>query len=286
MSKRLRAGKHWRRLRFGLSTLLNIKKLGFFIPYRYAADLVEPKTYGALEPLFAQGEVQFERFLTAAEAHIDHLVDFSRAPEPHPRLNQDWFPGLDAIAAYTIVRKLKPARIVEVGSGHSTRFLSLAVQDENISTQIDTIDPVPRADIAALPSVRLHQHLVQDTPDTLWEGLGPNDIVSLDGSHILAPGTDVDMFLTTILPKIAGNPVLHIHDMTLPDAYPADWAWRGYNEQGAMAGLIASGAYEVLWSSHYVATRMESRLERSPLRELPRNKHAIETSLWLTPSRN
>lgn len=277
------ASKKWRRLRFGLSTLLGLKQLGFFIPHRYAADLQTPTTYPALEALFDASVDRYEEILQAAENHIDQLRDFVRAPSPNPRLNQDWFPGLDAIAAYTIVRSRKPKRIVEIGSGHSTRFLSLAVADDNLSTQIDTIDPAPRADIKALPHVTLHQHLVQETPDALWDGLGPGDIVSLDGSHILMPGTDVDTFLTTILPKIAGKAILHIHDITLPDAYPQTWSWRGYNEQGAIAGLVASGAYEVLWSSHYVATRLKDRLSGSVLRELPRAKNAVETSLWLTP---
>ena len=279
----MKGQKPWRRLRFGLSTLLGLKQLGYFIPYRYAADLNPPQSYPALEPLFAASQGRLEELLDAASGHIDQLVDFSRAPAPHPRLNQDWFPGLDAIAAYTLVRDRKPARIFEIGSGHSTRFLSLAVADENLSTKIDTIDPAPRADISNLPGVTVHQHLLQETLENFWDQIEPGDFVSLDGSHILMPGTDVDAFFTSILPRIASKAVLHIHDITLPDAYPDQWAWRGYNEQNAVAALISSGAYDVLWSSHYVATRLKDRLDSSGLRDLPRSENAIETSLWLLP---
>ncbi len=275
--------KPWRQLRFGLSTLLGFKQLGFFIPYRYAAQLNEPQSYPALEPFFAAGEQRYEDLLALAETYIDQLTDFSRAPVPPPRLDQDWFPRLDAIAAYSLVRRCKPARVFEIGSGHSTRFFSLAVADAGLATTIDTIDPSPRADIAQLPNVTLHQNLLQDTPREFWQEVHEGDFVSLDGSHILMPGTDVDTYLTSVLPQIAGKATLHIHDITLPDAYPKAWGWRGYNEQSAVAGLIASGAYEVLWSSHYVTTRMGARLGNSPLSDLPCSDNAIETSLWLTP---
>src|SRR3546814_16899896 len=56
----------------------------------------------------------------------------AKAPPPAPRFSQNWFPTLDAVAAYTLVRRHGPARIVEVGSGHSTRFLCRAVADAGL----------------------------------------------------------------------------------------------------------------------------------------------------------
>ena len=46
------------------------------------------------------------------------------------------------------------ARIIEVGSGHSTRFMLQAVADGDFSCAVTAIDPAPRAAIDALP-VRL-----------------------------------------------------------------------------------------------------------------------------------
>ena len=46
-----------------------------------------------------------------------------------------------------MVRSLRPRRIVEVGSGHSTRFLARAVADGGLDTRITAIDPRPRASI-------------------------------------------------------------------------------------------------------------------------------------------
>lgn len=275
--------KPWRRLRFGLATVLDLQKRGYFIPYRYAGQTTVPRAYPALEPAFAAAVPSFDRIMAAAETHIDLLTDLSRAPDPRPRLEQDWFPCLDAVAAYTVTRLHKPSRIVETGAGHSTRFFALAAMDEGIPTEIHAIDPAPRADLSAYGRVRRHSHLLHETPTAFWDEIGEGDIVSIDGSHILMPGTDVDYFLGDVLPRIAGRAILHIHDIFLPDAYPPSWDWRGYNEQNAVAGLIASGAYDILWASHYVRARFGDRLAASPLGQLALKPGAHEASLWLAP---
>ena len=63
------------------------------------------------------------------EQYAAELEAIGSAPPPAPRWNQDWFPRLDAAAAYAMVRNTRPRRIVEVGSGHSTRFMARAVAD-------------------------------------------------------------------------------------------------------------------------------------------------------------
>ncbi len=275
--------KHLRRLHFGLSTLLGVQQLGYFIPYRYAESVPTPKSYPALEHLFAAAAPRYHNLLDHAEEFLPALKDLSRAPDPQPRFAQDWFPRLDAVTAYTMTRVLRPGRVIEIGAGHSTRFFAMAAADEAAGTRVEAIDPAPRADLSGYKDVTVHRHLLHETAPAFWDDIGAGDVVSLDGSHILMPGTDVDYFLSEILPRIAGRAIIHIHDICLPDPYPDVWAWRGYNEQNAVAALIAGGALDILWSSHYVATRLKGRLAKSPLSALPLNKGAIETSLWLAP---
>ena len=192
---------------------------------------------------------------------------------PAPRWNQDWFPRLDAAAAYAIVRMTRPNRIVEVGSGHSTRFLTRAVVDGNLDTQITTIDPQPRASIEGLPIARL-EIPVQESDIALFESLEPNDILFIDSSHQVKPGSDVEFLLQRALPCLAKGVRVHFHDIFLPDPYPLAWAWRRYNEQDAVRPLIGAG-YVQEFSSHQVRER-NGVLARLPLKE-----GAIESSLWL-----
>ena len=213
------------------------------------------------------------RLLDAIESYAPALEAIGKEPPPAPRWNQDWFPRLDAAAAYAMVRTLEPKRIVEVGSGHSTRFLARAVSDGRLDTRIVAIDPEPRASLAGL-NVRWLKQRVQATELALFERLEERDILFVDSSHQLKPGSDVEFLLQSVLPCLARGVRLHFHDIFLPDAYPVAWAWRRYNEQDAVAPLIGNG-YVVEFASHRVRER-DGVLARLPLKE-----GALESSLWL-----
>ena len=272
-----------RRLLFGLATVLGIAERGFFIPCRYAATLPRGPGrigYPEVEALLARGADDFRSMLTAIGAHDEALRAIGGEPPPAPRWAQDWFPRLDAAAAYALVRGLKPRRIVEVGSGHSTRFLARAVADGRLETRITAIDPAPRAPLAGLDVVFLRA-TVQDVGDAPFADLEPGDVLFIDSSHILMPGSDVDWLINRVLPTLPAGIYLHMHDVFLPDDYPADWGWRGYNEQLAVAALIHGGGYRPRFASHYVVTRMAGALEASVVDRLPLAPGARESSLWL-----
>jgi predicted O-methyltransferase YrrM len=261
----------------GLATLLG-RRRGFFIPHRYAATIT-PCDYPALERLLATCAPAFEAVLDDIETHGERL-ERMRGPAPEPRFDQSWFPRLDAAAAYAMIRRARPRRVVEVGSGHSTRFLARALADAGLATELVCIDPQPRAPLRGLP-VRWIQGVVQQAPETWFTDLKPNDVLFIDSSHILMPGTDVDWLVNRILPTMAKGVLVHFHDVFLPDPYPEAWAWRGYNEQQAVAALLQGRAYDCLFASHYVATRLADRLERGVVAKLPPRAAALESSLWL-----
>jgi hypothetical protein len=270
-----------RRLGLGLSTLLGLRR-GFFIPYRYAHFLSPPggrPPYQPIERLFETNTATFAAELQALAEYADALRAIGRQSAPAPRWDQDWFPRLDAAIAYAIVRRHRPARIVEVGSGHSTRFMVRAVEDGGLATQIFAIDPAPRAALQGLP-IEWLPATVPACGLTPFQRLAAGDLLFIDSSHILMPGTDVDFLLNDVLPILPAGVLLHLHDIFLPDDYPASWGWRGYNEQSGVAALL-DGRWEPLFASRYVATRMSDRLNDSVIARLPLLPGAFETSLWL-----
>ena len=270
-----------RRLWLGLSTLLG-RRRGFFIPYRYAHRLPPPggrPAYRSIERLFESNAGTFAAHLRMLDEYTDALRAIGRQPAPAPRWDQDWFPRLDAAMAYAIVRHHRPTRIVEVGSGHSTRFMARALEDGGLATQILAVDPAPRAVLRGLP--------IEWLPATVpacglapFQRLTAGDLLFIDSSHILMPGTDLDFLLNEVLPILPAGLLLHLHDIFLPDDYPASWAWRGYNEQSGVAALL-DGRWEPLFASRYVTTRMSDRVEDSVIAQLPLLPGASETSLWL-----
>ena len=180
--------------------------------------------------------------------------------------------------AYALVRERKPQRIVEVGSGHSTRILARA---ECGVGEIVAIDPMPRTDIVGLPGVRVVPSTLQAAPAEVFDGLKAGDVLFIDSIHILMPGSDVDILLNRVLPRLPAGVLVHIHDIFLPFDYPAIWGWRNYNEQQGVVPLLAAGAYRPLFSSVWATRRMAERLAASVVARLPQPTDAMPTSLWL-----
>lgn len=265
----------------GLAAALGFGGRGFFVPYRYAQ--VAQRTRGGdpgLEGLFRARESAFRELLAGVEEYAEALRRIGDAPPPAPRWDQDWFPRLDAAAAYAFVRRFRPSLIVEVGCGHSTRFLARAAADGGLPAQVVAIDPEPRAALAGL-GVETVRAAVQEAGSEAFARLRPGDVLSIDSSHVLMPGTDVDVLFNRVLPALPAGVLVHVHDVFLPDDYPADWHWRGYNEQLGLAPMLRSGGYEVLWSSHYVTTRMREALAGTAVARLPLVAGARESSLWI-----
>jgi hypothetical protein len=117
-----------------------------------------------------------------------------------------------------------------------------------------------------------------------FEALSAGDILFIDSSHILMPGSDVDTLFNRVLPALPAGVRVHIHDIFLPDDYPVAWEWRGYNEQLAVAALLQGGGYRLLFASHYVASRMADAVAASVAGRLTLLPGAMETSLWLEKS--
>lgn len=251
---------------------------GYFIPYRYASATI-PCDYPAIASVFDAACGRFHGMLQSIDGHAADFAHFGGEP-PAPRFEQDWFPRLDACAAYTMIHQHRPELIVEVGCGHSTRVMARATQDSGAATRHVCIDPAPRAHLQSLPV----EHLPA-TLDRLAEGeldmVAAADVLFIDSSHIAVPGSDVDQLVNGLLPRLRPGSVIHFHDIFLPEAYPETWAWRGYNEQLLVAALLSGGGYSVEFASAFVVRRMPEALAATCVVDLPLMPGAIESSLWL-----
>lgn len=273
------------RLKLGLQTILGLSRRGFFIPYGGAANVAghEQQSYPWLKAMFDARRNDFAAFLGRIDAHADALLAIKGLEPPLPRFEQDWFPRLDAAAHYTMVREYAPARIIEIGSGHSTRFMARALADGKLTAQFTAIDPRPRADISKLP-VTLVRQPMQDADRALFATLKAGDFLCIDSSHIFMPGTDVEVLINHILPDLPSGVFVFVHDIFLPDAYPPDWLPTGYNEQNAIATLL-QGPYEPVFASAYAARYMAADVDRTVLGKIPLHPGGIENGLWLRKTR-
>lgn len=187
-------------------------------------------------------------------------LPFPEAPAPGKRfhLANPSYGRYDAFVLYCMVRRLRPTRIVEVGCGYS----SAAILDLNDllfegRLELTFVDP----DLAQfrrllLPSETSRPTLIekplQDTPNAVFESLGPSDILFIDTSHVSKVGSDVNHLFFKVLPALKPGVWVHIHDVTGNLEYPRHWfdEGRAWNELYLLrAFLMYNRSFKVMFSS-------------------------------------
>lgn len=169
--------------------------------------------------------------------------------------NNGLFEAIDADMAYCLVRHFKPARIVEVGGGFSTRILSAALRanrlTDDVEGELTTVEPFPSPGLERI--TKLISTRIQDVDLDLFLSLGQGDILFLDSSHVVSVGSDVVREYLEILPRLRPGVVVHVHDIFLPSDYPRDAVLSNFcfwSEQYLLqAFLTFNPHFEVLWSS-------------------------------------
>ncbi len=170
-------------------------------------------------------------------------------------LNNGAFEAGDAEIWFHVVRHFKPARIIEVGSGHSTRMARLAIdsiraQDPAYACDHLCIEPYEMPWLEQL-GVRVLRQKVEDVDPGLFDTLQSNDILFVDSSHIIRPQGDVLVEYLQIIPRLNSGVIVHVHDIFSPRDYPAEWLEypRFWNEQYLLEAFLSHNRdWEVLLS--------------------------------------
>ncbi|MFN0217149.1 MAG: class I SAM-dependent methyltransferase [Saprospiraceae bacterium] len=201
-----------------------------------------------------------------------------------PGWNNQFLPGLDIAALYSIIAESRPLRYVEVGSGNSTKVAHKAIKDHGLSTQITSIDPFPRAEIDNLAHEIVRQAF--EAVDTAWLAeLEDGDILFIDNSHRMLPNSDATVFFLETLPALKKGVIVHIHDIYLPYDYPQFMCDRFYSEQYGLAIAIMANPkrYQPIFPCYFVSEDTSLSASISGLWQHP-NTEGVEKhggSFWL-----
>lgn len=220
-----------------------------------------------------------------------------RAPgAPGFFLDNGTYSSVDAEILYGMVRRHRPNKIIELGSGASTLVIAAAlarnVEDGSSCSHL-VFDPYPgtvaafgAAEISTLADVRPAP--VAAVPSEEFESLEAGDILFVDTSHSVKTGSDVNLIVLDILPRVQPGVLIHFHDIFLPWEYPRQWIeehWAHWSEQYLVQAFLAfNDSFRVLVSAHAVARAFPDRLARViPSwvgREADPEKAATATSGW------
>src|SRR5262245_55626837 len=139
-------------------------------------------------------------------------------------LENGHFETVDAEMFYGLVRDRGPRRILEIGSGFSTRLALLALERNGASGKpgvVTLVDPRPpdwlRPGTAHID--RVIASPVQELPLREFTALGASDMLFIDSTHVLAIGSDVQFLFLEVLPRLNPGVLVHVHDIFFPGEY-------------------------------------------------------------------
>lgn len=151
----------------------------------------------------------------------------------------------DGIFLYSMLRKIKPARMIEIGSGYSS-CLTLDVNDIFFDGKMECtfIEPYPELLESLLSEkdrrTRIIKGRLQDVPLSVFESLQASDVLFVDSTHVSKINSDVNMVFFEILPALKNGVYVHFHDILYPFEYPKQWIYEGraWNENYVLRAFL------------------------------------------------
>src|SRR5215213_6562039 len=170
--------------------------------------------------------------------------------------DNDYFGGCDAAVYYSLIRHLKPQRIIEIGGGYSTRIASKALA-LNGKGKLTCIEPYPQPRLNGVHlKVELIPKRVEEMDSNFFSCLEAGDILFIDSSHMVKFGSDVCYEFFEILPRIARGVWIHVHDIFFPGDYPAEWLLSrrlALNEQYFLEAFLSfNREFRIALSNHWL----------------------------------
>jgi len=236
------------------------------------------------------GQLALQRTLAVAYGgELRQLALKSETDGGFPFANE-YFSYLDAAIYYALIRHLKPARVVEIGCGFSTRIADKALKvnrAEGHPGRLACIEPYPQPRLSDFDlDMELIEKKVEDIPLDFFRDLAANDILFIDSSHVAKFQSDVCREFLDILPILQPGVWVHVHDIFFPTDYPFQWLharrW-AFNEQYLLEAFLAFNvsfnpiaALRWLWLDH------SDELKAAwPAEILPSGGEAGAASFWM-----
>jgi hypothetical protein len=170
------------------------------------------------------------------------------------------FESGDAEFLYQIIRYLKPSKIIEIGSGNSTKIARLALKQNEVESRKITkhicIEPYEQPWLDYLSGITLIRERIEKLEFDWKNELTEGDLLFIDSSHMIRPQGDVLMEYLQIIPKLTKGFYVHVHDIFTPKDYLKRWIIDDvlfWNEQYLLEALLTdTKKYEVVAALNYL----------------------------------
>ncbi|MFN3557893.1 MAG: class I SAM-dependent methyltransferase [Brevundimonas sp.] len=253
--------------RYGVAVV----KHHYYNPVVFRSDLYKPLSQARALPGLDLNE--------AGQLALIDQFDFAQELEAFPQddtgdgyfFNNNSFEAGDAEILYDMIRHFKPKRLIEIGSGHSTRIARAAIlangrETPGYACTHTCIEPYEMPWLADY-GVELIRERVELVDDAVFQSLESGDILFIDSSHMIRPQGDVLHEFLYLLPKLKPGVLIHVHDIFTPHDYPESWVLGRrlyWNEQYLLeAFLTLNPDFEIIAAVNWLARNHRDRLTRA-----------------------
>jgi hypothetical protein len=135
-----------------------------------------------------------------------------------------------AASTHSMIRRLQPATVIEIGSGYSSRVISAALElnrrEHGMEGRHMVVDPYPDELLkgSRFPATDVLAQRVELLDPSFVDVLKQGDVLFIDSGHTVRTGGDVNFLYLEVLPRLAAGVVVHVHDIALPREYPEVYA--------------------------------------------------------------
>lgn len=132
---------------------------------------------------------------------------------------------IEAEALFGFVATTRPARVTQVGCGVSTAIVLLAAEHAGYRPDVACLEPYPSGwlrEQAAAGRIRLIDRPAQMVDFDTIADLGAGDLLFIDSTHAVKPGSEVNYLIHEVLPRLRPGVWVHFHDIYFPYDYARD----------------------------------------------------------------
>lgn len=186
----------------------------------------------------------------------------------------------DAIFLYSMVRHLRPKKIIEVGSGYSSCVM-LDTNELFLENKISLsfVEPYPELLYSLMrkgdkENVEIISKNIQDIDESKFSSLEAGDILFIDSTHVSKINSDVNYIFFNLLPALKSGVYIHFHDIFYPFEYPKSWIYEGraWNEDYMMRAFLQyNNDFEIVYFIDYMQQFFGEEISKSmPLASMNR----------------
>jgi hypothetical protein len=257
-----------RRLRMTSAVL---KKIGvwpirnhYYEPLFRSDDLSKPLNEPRILPgidMNVEYQLNFLKTLNKNDEFIDFVKNEKLSSDADKFvLNNNSFGTGDSDFLFQFIRNTKPSKVIEIGSGNSTKVAHHAL---NLNKEIDGIDgkhicfePYEMPWLDKYPGIQLIRERVEDSLFSWSDELEEGDLLFIDSTHMIRPQGDVLYEYLNIIPQLKSGVNVHVHDIFTPRDYLTQWIEEDvlfWNEQYLCEALMCDKSrYKILASLNYL----------------------------------